>query len=216
MDLRERLQAHMRSELATTPVSDLGGVMERGETIRRRRRAVMTAAPAVAVVLGVVGVMASGLWSDAARERRYRPGRRGEAALSRHGRPRLAGGARYPGWAEDTIEARTRCTLSTVPGASGRTSPTAISRRPCMFRRTARTGTTLSGLASLRPAASGDLLYLVGTGPVPEQAPRRSGRVRAAALRQTRTVVCSAGAQLWPDLIVADGVCRFGYQPPDS
>lgn len=57
MDLHDRLHAHMDTEMAATRQTNLGGVMERGEVIRRRRRLVSATLPAAAVLVIVVGVM---------------------------------------------------------------------------------------------------------------------------------------------------------------
>lgn len=57
-DVHERLRAHMAQEVARTTISDPGGVMARGEQIRRRRQAVMVGLPAIVIVAGVVGAMA--------------------------------------------------------------------------------------------------------------------------------------------------------------
>lgn len=59
MDLHDRLHAHMDSEMAATRQTNLGGVMERGEVIRRRRRLVSATLPAAAVLVIVVGVLVS-------------------------------------------------------------------------------------------------------------------------------------------------------------
>lgn len=215
MDLRERLQAHMRSELATTPVSDLGGVMERGETIRRRRRAVMTAAPAVAVVLGVVGVMASGLWSDAAsRNDDIDLVAAGEAALS------LSLGdldwqvePATLGWAEDTDRGEdTLYALSTAPGVRWQDFPNGDLPKALYVSKDGQDWNA-TPLGDWRPsglAASGDLLYLVGTAPGARAGTqtvvvRVSGDGGASFETRELSISAPAGAQLWPDLIVADG-----------
>lgn len=57
MELHDRLHAHMDLEMAATRQTNLGGVMERGEVIRRRRRLVSATLPAAAVLVIVVGVM---------------------------------------------------------------------------------------------------------------------------------------------------------------
>lgn len=57
MDLHDRLHAHMDTEMAATRHTNLGGVMERGEVIRRRRRLVSATLPAAAVLVIVLGVM---------------------------------------------------------------------------------------------------------------------------------------------------------------
>ncbi|MFP3915489.1 MAG: hypothetical protein ACLFWM_11490, partial [Actinomycetota bacterium] len=59
MELQERLRAHMDSEMSATPMSDLGEVMERGERIRRQRKMVNVALPAVAALVVVAGVVIS-------------------------------------------------------------------------------------------------------------------------------------------------------------
>src|SRR5690606_38829263 len=152
MDLQERLRAHMRSELANTPVSDLGGVMERGETIRRRRRAVMTAAPVVVVVLGVVGVMASGIMSDEdAPDADQVAAAEAELSLSLGTRD----WAREPGslgWAEDiAADDGVFHALSPAPGVRWEDFPMGTSPRRCTSPATAATGARPRSASGARP-----------------------------------------------------------------
>jgi hypothetical protein len=169
MDLQERLQAHMRSELAKTPVSDLGGVMERGETIRRRRRAVMTAAPVVVVLLGAVGVMASGLLSGDGPDVDVNQMVAAEANLS------LSIGdldwqvqPAALAWAEDReLGDGALYVLSTAPGAKWENFPNGNVPK-ALYVSEDGLDWTATLLGDWRPsdmAVSQGLLYLVGTGP---------------------------------------------------
>lgn len=58
MDIRDRLAAHHKSEMAHTSPSDLGAVMDRGQDLKTHRRVLMVAMPVAAAAVLVVGVMA--------------------------------------------------------------------------------------------------------------------------------------------------------------
>jgi len=58
MDIRDRLTAHQKEEMANTRQPNLGAVMERGEELKTRRRLLVVALPVAAAALVVVGVMA--------------------------------------------------------------------------------------------------------------------------------------------------------------
>src|SRR5690606_31154121 len=53
MDLQQRLADHWANEVARTPVTDLGEIMDRGDTLRRRRTLVVGAVPIVVVIAAV-------------------------------------------------------------------------------------------------------------------------------------------------------------------
>lgn len=55
MDLKQRLAEHWASEVAQTAITDLGEIMDRGDTLRRRR----SIAAAVVPTLGIVAVAAA-------------------------------------------------------------------------------------------------------------------------------------------------------------
>ncbi|HEX2153909.1 MAG TPA: hypothetical protein VHL52_08020 [Acidimicrobiia bacterium] len=57
MHLDDRLRAHMEAQMAAAPSPDLGDVMERGDTIRRRRRLLATGLPVAAAVVIVTGMV---------------------------------------------------------------------------------------------------------------------------------------------------------------
>ncbi|MGH8911520.1 MAG: hypothetical protein ACRDVD_03335 [Acidimicrobiia bacterium] len=57
MDIRDRLTAHHKTEIANTRQPDLGAVMERGDELKTRRRLLVVALPVAAAALVVVGVM---------------------------------------------------------------------------------------------------------------------------------------------------------------
>src|SRR5690606_32228392 len=168
MDLQERLRAHMRSELANTPVSDLGGVMERGETIRRRRRTVMTAAPVVVVVLGVVGVMASGIMSDEdAPDADQVAAAEAELSLSLGTRDWAIEAASL-GWAEDiAADDGVFYALSTAPGVRWEDFPMGSLPKALYVSSDGRNWSP-TPFGEWRPAglaAADGLLYVVGTAP---------------------------------------------------
>src|SRR5690606_38252286 len=54
MDLRDRLRVHLDAETTAIRAGDIGEVMERGDSIRRRRKVLMTATPVVAMAAVVV------------------------------------------------------------------------------------------------------------------------------------------------------------------
>lgn len=51
MDLEQRLTEHWASEVARTPVTDLGEIMDRGDALRKRRSIVVGAVPVLAIVV---------------------------------------------------------------------------------------------------------------------------------------------------------------------
>jgi hypothetical protein len=68
MDVRDRLQAHLADEASRAPHPDLMAVMDRGETMKTRRRVVAVALPAALVALVALGVAALGDRMAAPRE----------------------------------------------------------------------------------------------------------------------------------------------------
>lgn len=58
MDLQQRLADHWANEVARTPVTDLGEIMDRGDTLRRRRTLVVGAVPIVVVIAAVATFLA--------------------------------------------------------------------------------------------------------------------------------------------------------------
>lgn len=56
MDLYDRLVAHQRDQMARAPRPDLGAVMDRGDTLKTRRRILTMAMPVAAIAVVVVGV----------------------------------------------------------------------------------------------------------------------------------------------------------------
>ena len=53
MDLKRRLAEHWASEVARTPITDLGEIMDRGDTLRKRRSIAAGAVPTLGVVVVV-------------------------------------------------------------------------------------------------------------------------------------------------------------------
>lgn len=212
MDLQERLRAHMRSELANTPVSDLGGVMERGETIRRRRRAVMTAAPVVVVVLGVVGVMASGIMSDEdAPDADQVAAAEAELSLSLGTRDWAIEAASL-GWAEDiAADDGVFYALSTAPGVRWEDFPMGNLPKALYVSSDGRNWSP-TPFGEWRPAglaAADGLLYVVGTAPGAAADTQtlevRISRDGGASFESIQLPVSvPAGTYFLPELIAAD------------
>lgn len=166
MDLQPRLRAHMAREIAATAIRDPGAVMQRGETIRRRRQMVMIGLPALLVVVGITGAMALSRTDDL-----------GPADIDRV----VAADAQLSveigsldweiqpatlGWSQQSVtDDEALYVLSTAPGTKWQPNMGEVPEAIYVSRHGDWTANPIGGSWVNSIAASGGLLYAVGTAP---------------------------------------------------